>query len=72
MRYAINMVTELTGAGGNFRDGTNNSLHSHHPGIAMGLRADGSVQPIAQNTDLAVLRNFCVRDDGTPNSGDSP
>jgi len=72
MRYAINMVTELTGAGGNFRDGTNNSLHSYHPNIAMGLRADGSVQPLAQNMELPVLRNLCVRDDGTPIAGDSP
>jgi prepilin-type N-terminal cleavage/methylation domain-containing protein len=70
IRYPINMRNELTGAGGNHRDGTNNSLHSHHPNIAMGLRADGSVHPLSQNLDIVVLRNFAVRDDGNPLSGD--
>jgi hypothetical protein len=72
VRYPINTVTQLTGAGGNFVDGTNNSFHSNHPNIAMGLRADGSVQPLPQTMDLAILRNLCVRDDGTPTSADSP
>ena len=70
IRYPINMRTELTGAGGNHRDGTNNSLHSHHPNVAMGLRADGSVHPLSQNLDVLVLRNFAVRDDGQPLAGD--
>ena len=60
------MRTEITGAGGNHRDGTNNSLHSEHPGGVMTLRADGSVHSLSQNTDMIVLRNFSVRDDGAP------
>jgi prepilin-type N-terminal cleavage/methylation domain-containing protein len=70
IRYPVNMKTELTGAGGNHRDGTNNSLQSYHPNTTMSLRADGSVHPLSQNTDMAVLRNLSVRDDGTPISGD--
>jgi prepilin-type N-terminal cleavage/methylation domain-containing protein len=72
IRYPVNMRTELTGAGGNFRDGTNNSLHSYHPGGVQSLRADGSVHTLSQNTDIAVLRNLSVRDDGTPIAGDDP
>jgi prepilin-type N-terminal cleavage/methylation domain-containing protein len=72
IRYAVNMKTELTGAGGNHRDGTNNSLQSYHPNTTMSLRADGSVHPLSQNTDIAVLRNLSVRDDGTPIPGDGP
>ena len=70
MRYAINSRTELTGAGGNHRDGTNNALHSQHPNGVQGLRADGSVHSVSQNMDLAVLRAFAVRDDGAPLGGD--
>jgi prepilin-type N-terminal cleavage/methylation domain-containing protein len=70
VRYPINMITELTGSGGNFRDGTNNSLHSYHPGGTMTLRADGSVHFAAQNMDVTVLRNLSVHDDGAAITGD--
>jgi prepilin-type N-terminal cleavage/methylation domain-containing protein len=71
VRYPVNMRTEITGAGGNHRDGTNNSLHSHHPGGVQTLRADGSVHSLSDTVDMNVLRNFSVRDDGAP-LGDVP
>jgi prepilin-type N-terminal cleavage/methylation domain-containing protein len=66
IRYPVNTTTELVGTAGNHHDGTNNSLHSHHPGGASVLRADGSCSFLAQNTDMLVLRNYSVRDDGGP------
>jgi len=66
IRYPINMRTEVGGAGGNHRDGTNNALHSHHPNSVMVLRADGSVHSQSQTTEFILLRNLSIRDDGTP------
>ncbi|MBI3461770.1 MAG: DUF1559 domain-containing protein [Planctomycetes bacterium] len=63
IRYPINMTTVLTGAGGNFRDGANNSLHSNHPSGVEVLNADGSVRFLIQTTDVLVLRNLSIRDD---------
>jgi len=63
MRYPVNMTTVLTGAGGNFRDGTNNSLHSNHPGGVEVLNTDGSVRFLAQTTDMLVLRNLSIRNE---------
>lgn len=71
IRYAINMKTQLTGAGGNHRDGTNNSLHSEHPGGAQVARADGSVHFLAESMDLLVLRNMSIRDEGAVIPGDA-
>ncbi len=71
VRYAVNTKTQLTGAGGNHRDGTNNSLHSEHPGGAQVARADGSVHFLAESIDLLVLRNVCVRDEGAVIPGDA-
>jgi prepilin-type N-terminal cleavage/methylation domain-containing protein len=72
IRYPVNTRTELLGAGGNHHDGTNNSLQSYHPGGVQSLRADGSVHQLSQNTDITVLRNLSVRDDGTPIADDNP
>jgi hypothetical protein len=58
------MITQLTGGGGNFRDGLNNALHSEHPGGAEALRADGGVTFLSETTDILVLRNISIRDDG--------
>lgn len=65
------MKTQLTGAGGNHRDGTNNSLHSEHPGGAQVARADGSVHFLAESMDLLVLRNMSIRDEGAVIPGDA-
>ncbi|MBI3461768.1 MAG: DUF1559 domain-containing protein [Planctomycetes bacterium] len=63
IRYPVNMKTVLTGAGGNFRDGTNNSLHSNHPGGVEVLNADGSARFLAQTTDILLLRNLSIRNE---------
>jgi len=68
VRYPINMKTLLPGAGGNWLDGSNNSLHSNHPGGVEALNADGSVRFLSQTTELIVLRNLAIRDDGTVTS----
>jgi hypothetical protein len=63
IRYPVNMTTVLTGAGGNFRDGSNNSLHSNHPGGVQVLNTDGSVRFLSQTTDLLVQRNLSIRNE---------
>lgn len=65
VRYAVNMRMQLTGAGGNYVDGTNNSLHSEHPGGANVLRVDGAVNFLSEATDLSELRKIAIRDDGS-------
>ena len=65
------MRTQLTGSGGNHRDGTNNSIHSEHSGGAQVCRGDGSVHFVTQSIDLLVLRNLCIRDDGAVVPGDA-
>ncbi len=69
IRYAVNMRTQLTGNGGNHRDGTNNSLHSNHPGGVNVLRGDAGVNFLSDTTDVVVLRNIAIRDDGSAVSG---
>jgi len=71
IRYPINTRNEIAGAGGNHRDGTNNALHSHHPGGVQALRADGSVHGLSQNMALTILRDFAIRDDGAPLPSDT-
>ncbi len=70
IRYPVNMKTILTGAGGNWQDGSNNSLHSQHPGGVEMLRTDGSVHFLAETVDMVVLRNISIRDDGSVISGE--
>ena len=69
IRYPVNMRTSLTGTGGNFYDGTNNSLHSNHPGGANVLRGDAGVNFLSDTTDIVVLRNIAIRDDRSTVSG---
>jgi len=64
VRYAIGTTTELTAAGGNFRDGLNTALSSEHTGGAHVLRGDGGITFLSQSMDLTVLRNISIRDDG--------
>ncbi|QDU60239.1 Type II secretion system protein G precursor [Planctomycetes bacterium Pan216] len=63
IRYPIGMNTELTGSGGNHRDGTNNTLHSEHTGGVNALNADGSVEFLSDSMEMQVLRNRAIRDD---------
>ena len=63
IRYPVGMRTQLTGAGGNSRDGLNNALQSEHPGGTSVTRADGGVSFLSDNVDLIVLRNIAIRDD---------
>lgn len=70
VRYPINTTREITGSGGNHRDGVNNSLHSMHPGGAQVLRGDGGVGFLGETMEFVVLRNLCIRDDGNPIPGD--
>lgn len=63
IRYPVGMKTQLTGGGGNYRDGTNNALHSQHPGGANVLRTDAGVNFLSETTDIVVLRDISVRDD---------
>jgi len=63
MRYPVGMVTQLTGTGGNYRDGLNNTLHSKHPGGAQAARCDGGVTFLSETMEMIVLRNICIRDD---------
>ncbi|WP_417748869.1 DUF1559 domain-containing protein [Rosistilla oblonga] len=44
--------------------GPNNPLTSNHPGGAMSLRTDGSVQFLAESTQLLTLKRLASRDDG--------
>lgn len=71
IRYPVGKINELTGTGGNFRDGTNSSLHSEHTGGAHILRGDGGVSFLSNSMDVTVLRNASVRDDGQVVSGDA-
>lgn len=64
IRYPIGTILELTGTGGNWRSGLNNALHSFHSGGAHALRADGGVNYLSDSTDILVLRNISIRDDG--------
>ena len=66
MRYPLGMLTQLTGSGGNFPDGSNCSLHSNHPGGAQAARADGSVAFLSETMEMILLRNISIRDDRTP------
>ncbi len=52
-------VTGICGNGGN-----NNGIYSAHPGGALVLRADGSVDFLTEGMDLATLYYLSVRDDG--------
>lgn len=70
IRYGVNMITELTGSGGNYRDGVNNSINSQHSGGAQVCRGDGSVHFMSQSVNLLVLRNLSIRDDGAVVTGD--
>jgi prepilin-type N-terminal cleavage/methylation domain-containing protein len=63
MRYPVGMRTQLTGSGGNYRDGTNNALHSAHPGGAQSLRVDGGVSFLSETLAMDVLRYISIRDD---------
>ena len=63
IRYPVGMITQLTGSGGNSRDGTNNTLHSMHPGGAQSLRVDGGVTFLSETMDLDALRFISIRDD---------
>ncbi len=58
------MTLELTGTGGNSRDGTNNTLHSEHPGGAQAARADGGVSFLSETMEIVVVRDISIRDDG--------
>lgn len=51
--------TGICGNGGN-----NNGIYSAHPGGALVLRGDGSVQFLTDGADLATLFFLCTRDDG--------
>lgn len=64
IRYPVGSIVEVTGSGGNHRDGTNNALHSEHTGGAHVLRADGGVSFLSNQMDYSVLRNISIRDDG--------
>lgn len=64
VRYAIGTTTQITGTGGNHRDGTNSALHSPHTGGAMVLRGDGGVAFLSNSLDMTILRNLAIRDDG--------
>ena len=44
--------------------GPNNPLQSAHSGGLLAGMTDGSVQFIAQTTDLAILLRLAIRDDG--------
>jgi prepilin-type N-terminal cleavage/methylation domain-containing protein len=69
VRYAVNMRTQMTGNGGNHRDGTNNSLHSNHPGGVNVLRGDAGVSFLSDTTDVVMLRNISIRDDRSTVTG---
>jgi len=71
IRYGVGKIDELTGSGGNYRDGTNTSLHSEHTGGAHVLRGDGGVSFLSHSMDIVVLRNTAIRDDGQVVSGDA-
>jgi prepilin-type N-terminal cleavage/methylation domain-containing protein len=64
IRYPVGTIAELTGSGGNHRDGVNNALHSMHTGGAHVLRGDGGVVFLSDNMNVTVLRDICIRDDG--------
>ncbi|MES2793789.1 MAG: DUF1559 domain-containing protein [Planctomycetota bacterium] len=64
VRYGINNVTESAGAGGNSRDGTNNSLQSAHTGGAHVLLGDGGVRFLSDSLNQSILINLSIRDDG--------
>ncbi|TWU21434.1 hypothetical protein Pla52o_36190 [Novipirellula galeiformis] len=70
IRYPIGLTREITGSGGNHRDGVNNSLHSMHPGGTQVLRADGGVAFMTESMEFVILRNLCIRDDGNVIPGD--
>ncbi|MDB5339874.1 MAG: hypothetical protein JWN70_5493 [Planctomycetaceae bacterium] len=64
IRYGINNITESSGAGGNSRDGTNNSLQSAHTGGVNVLLGDGGVRFLSDSLNQAILINLSIRDDG--------
>ena len=70
IRYPVGTITELSGSGGNHRDGVNNALHSMHTGGAHVLRGDGGVVFLSDNMNVTVLRDICIRDDGNVINGD--
>jgi hypothetical protein len=51
--------------------GINNPVQSPHPGGLIVGMADGSVQFVAQTTDLAVLLRMAIRDDGQTVNGEA-
>lgn len=64
VRYAIGMTKEAATAGGNFRSGSNTTLHSEHTGGVHALRGDGGVTFLSNSMNTTVLRNLSIRDDG--------
>ncbi|QDS87856.1 Type II secretion system protein G precursor [Rosistilla ulvae] len=70
MRYPIGTTLQLSGSGGNHRDGVNNALHSMHPGGVQVTRGDGGVGFLSETMEFLVLRNLCIRDDGNVIPGD--
>ncbi|QDV58549.1 DUF1559 domain-containing protein [Rosistilla oblonga] len=70
LRYPIGTTLQLSGSGGNHRDGVNNALHSMHPGGVQVARGDGGVGFLSETMEFLVLRNLCIRDDGNVIPGD--
>jgi hypothetical protein len=68
VRYVINDKTLYADSPGStgvgFNAGSNQYLKSAHPGGVLGGLGDGSVQFFTDTTQLLVLQQFCVRDDG--------
>ncbi|HVJ66419.1 MAG TPA: DUF1559 domain-containing protein [Caulifigura sp.] len=63
VRYPIGYKIKATGAGGNFRDGTNTALYSEHVGGTQVLRGDGSVAFLSSSIDMVPYRWISIRDD---------
>lgn len=70
IRHPVGTFTELTGSGGNWRDGSNAALLSEHTGGAHVLRGDGGVSFLSSSTDFTLLKNISIRDDGNPITGE--
>jgi len=54
-----------TGSEANTQYDWNTPLTSYHTGGVHVLLADGAVRFLSNNTDLALIKKLCVRDDGT-------
>lgn len=70
IRHPVGTMTELTGSGGNWRDGSNGALLSEHTGGAHVLRGDGGVSFLSSSTDFTLLKNVSIRDDGNAITGE--